>query len=183
MAGLDYIRMWLQELLDILKLRVPEFSAVMLVIARSQVTRGGQIACCGGSRYECEHASFGSSCKVQISVSQVQFDSRLHVKRPASLWMWAAPPLIFMQCTRPRFSQIHTQVFLGVMVMQKIACLEVGQYECGQVDGEGHVGRLISQANIRFAYLDSQRRGRVLQEILKCHPSNLSQETFCVLKL
>ena len=32
--------------------------------------------------------------------------------------------------------------------------------------GEGNVGRLISQANIRFAYLDSQRKGRVIQEIL-----------------
>ena len=95
--------------------------------------------------------------------------------------MWAAPPLIFMQCTRPRFSQIHTQVFLGVMVMQKIACLEVGQYECGQ--GEGDVGRLISQANIRFAYLDSQRRGRVLQEILKWHPSHLSQEFFLCIEI
>ena len=42
--------------------------------------------------------------------------------------------------------------------------------------GEGDVGRLISQANIRFAYLDSQRRGRVLQEILSWHPSHLLQE-------
>ena len=41
--------------------------------------------------------------------------------------------------------------------MQRIACLEVGQYECGQ--GEGDVGRLISQANIRFAYLDSHSAG------------------------
>ena len=56
-------------------------------------------------------------------------------------------------------------MFLGRLVMQvEIACLEVGQYECGQE--EGHVGRLISQANIRFAYLDSRRWGRVLQEIL-----------------
>ena len=78
--------------------------------------------------------------------------------------MWAPWSLIFMQCTRPSFSQIHTQVFLGGLVMQRIACLEVGQYECGQ--GEGDVGRLISQANIRFAYLDSRRRGHVLQEIL-----------------
>ena len=49
--------------------------------------------------------------------------------------------------------------------------------------GEGDVGRLISQANIRFAYLDSQRRGRVLQEILSWHPSHLSQEFFCVLRI
>ena len=76
-----------------------------------------------------------------------------------------APPEILMQCTCPGFSQIHTQVFLGRLVMQvEIACLEVGQYECGQE--EGHVGRLISQANIRFAYLDSRRWGRLLQEIL-----------------
>ena len=74
----------------------------------------------------------------------------------------------------------HTSVSRG-LVMQKIACLEVGQYECGQ--GEGDVGRLISQANIRFAYLDSQRRGRVLQEILSWHPSHLSQEFFCVLRI
>ena len=75
------------------------------------------------------------------------------------------PPKILMQCTCPGFSQIPTQVFLGRLVMQvEIACLEVGQYECGQE--EGHVGRLISQANIRFAYLDSRRWGRLLQEIL-----------------
>ena len=37
--------------------------------------------------------------------------------------------------------------------------------------GEGNVGRLISQANIRFAYLDSQRKGRVIQEILWQHAS------------
>ena len=54
--------------------------------------------------------------------------------------------------------------------MLKIACLEVGRYECGQ--GEGNVGRLISQANIRFAYLDSQRKGRVIQEILWQHASH-----------
>ena len=58
--------------------------------------------------------------------------------------------------------------------MLKIACLEVGRYECGQ--GEGNVGRLISQANIRFAYLDSRRRGRVLQEILLWQASHLSQK-------
>ena len=86
--------------------------------------------------------------------------------------MWAGQPLKSSCNARaPSFSQIHTQVFLGRLVMQvEIACVEVGQYECGQK--EGHVGRLISQANIRFAYLDRQCRGRVLQEILKWHTSH-----------
>ena len=71
---------------------------------------------------------------------------------------------------------------IQVLVMQ-IACLElrlgrmnVGScdsnyctmvlyvYECGQ--GEVHTGRLISQANIRFAYLDRRRGGHVTQETL-----------------
>ena len=117
------------------------------------------------------------SCKVQISVSQVQFNSRLHVKRLAGLWMWAAPPLIFMQGTRRGFSQIHTQVFLGVWLCRRLHVLRLGSMNVGK--GEGDVGRLISQANIRFAYLDSQRRGRVLQEILSWLPSHLSQE-FCL---
>ena len=56
--------------------------------------------------------------------------------------------------------------FSGLVMQVEIACLEVGQYECGQVGGEGHVGRLISQANIRFAYLDRRRRGHVTQETL-----------------
>ena len=55
----------------------------------------------------------------------------------------------------------------------EIACLEVGQYECGQE--EGHVGRLISQANIRFAYLDSRRWGRALQEIQLWQASHLQE--------
>ena len=37
-------------------------------------------------------------------------------------------------------------------------------YECGQ--GEVHTGRLISEANIRFAYLDRRRGGHVTQETL-----------------
>ena len=36
-----------------------QFTIVMLEIARSHVTQGGQIACYGGSRNECEQLSFG----------------------------------------------------------------------------------------------------------------------------
>ena len=55
---------------------------------------------------------FRSSCKLQISVCKVWVNPGLHVRRRLGS-MNVAQPLIFIQCTRPDFPQIHTQVFLG----------------------------------------------------------------------
>ena len=91
--------------------------------------------------------------------------------RGRSAYECGQPPEILMQCTCPVSHKFTHKCFSGLVMQVEIACLEVGQYECGQLGGEGHVGRLISQANIRFAYLDSQRKGRVIQEILWQHAS------------
>ena len=106
---------------------------------------------------------FGSPRQVQVSISHwssLTLDCMLR-GRPA-YECGQAPLKSSCNAGAPSFSQIHTQVFLGRLVVQVgIACPEVGQYECGQ--GEEACWQVNFTGQHSFCIFgQTPRRGRVL---------------------